>query len=325
MNFAKYGELYRLIEMNERLSEPLCRYLFKQLIDGLHYLHNKKGVVHRDIKPENLLIDKNFRLVIADFNFATRLTPTQSQSAGSLLAQSRNGKHYDSTVRRDISVGSVAYNAPELWDIENQLSELRQKTHLDLSNVDCSKYDGVKADIFSAATTLFLLRMKFQPFRRALPNDPYYKKLAFKGKKYFWKIYSKVPTSSIFKDIFERMISHRPDERPDTDEVLDHEFTDDTQLYPEDIQSEILTAYKNLEEMLGDNVDPFTDENPGAHLVDDEYDPEQEEWVQHDDEQFNKLRLFLIAEVNRINKQLRKRRYLKHACKNNNNNFTTNS
>lgn len=311
--------------MNERLSEPLCRYLFKQLIDGLHYLHNEKGVVHRDIKPENLLIDKNFRLVIADFNFATRLTPAQSQSAGSLLAQSRNGKQYDSTVRRDISVGSVAYNAPELWDIENQLSELRQKTHQDLSNADCSKYDGVKADIFSAATTLFLLRMKYQPFRRALPNDPYYKKLAFKGTKYFWKIYSKVPTSSIFKDIFERMIGHRPDERPDTDEVLDHEFTDDTQLYPEDIQSEILNAYKNLEEMLGDNVDPFTDENPGAHLVDDEYDPEQEEWVQHDDEQFNKLRLFLIAEVNRINKQLRKRRYMKHASKNNNNNIVSNS
>ena len=112
------------------------------------------------------------------------------------------------------------------------------------------------------------------------------------------------------------MISHRPDDRPDTEEVLDHEFTDDTQIYPEDIESEILTAYKNLEEMLGDNVDPFTDENQGAHLVDDEYDPEQEEWVQHDDEQFTKLRLFLIAEVDRINKQLRKRRYIKHANKN---------
>ena len=74
MNFAKYGELYRLVEMNERLSEPLVRYLFKQLVDGLHYLHKEIGVVHRDIKPENLLIDKHFRLVIADFNFATRLT-----------------------------------------------------------------------------------------------------------------------------------------------------------------------------------------------------------------------------------------------------------
>ena len=86
MNFAKYGELYRLVEINERLSEPLVRYLFKQLMDGLQYLHEKIGVVHRDIKPENLLIDKHFRLVIADFNFATRLSPSISIGAGSLLA-----------------------------------------------------------------------------------------------------------------------------------------------------------------------------------------------------------------------------------------------
>ena len=39
MNWAKYGELFRLVEMNERLSEPLIRYLFKQLMDGLQYLH----------------------------------------------------------------------------------------------------------------------------------------------------------------------------------------------------------------------------------------------------------------------------------------------
>ena len=29
MNFAKYGELFRLVEINERLSEDLVRYLFK--------------------------------------------------------------------------------------------------------------------------------------------------------------------------------------------------------------------------------------------------------------------------------------------------------
>jgi len=29
MNLAKYGELYRLVEMNDRFSEPLVRYLFK--------------------------------------------------------------------------------------------------------------------------------------------------------------------------------------------------------------------------------------------------------------------------------------------------------
>lgn len=72
MNLAMHGDLYRLVEYNERFSDGLVRYLFQQLVQGLEYLH-KKGFVHRDIKPENLLIDEEFRLIIADFNFATRL------------------------------------------------------------------------------------------------------------------------------------------------------------------------------------------------------------------------------------------------------------
>ena len=119
MNFAKYGELFRLVEINERLSEELILYLFKQLMDGLEYLHKTVGVVHRDIKPENLLIDKHFRLIIADFNFATRLGHTQNNN------NFAGPQTFESVVKRDISVGSVAYNAPELWEIESRLSEMR--------------------------------------------------------------------------------------------------------------------------------------------------------------------------------------------------------
>ncbi len=158
--------------------------------------------------------------------------------------------------------------------------------------------------------------MKFQPFRRAHPNDPYYKKLAFKGKKYFWKIYSSVQTSASFKDIFEKMISHNPEDRPESSEILDHEFIDDVNLYSEDIESEILAAFKNLEEVLGDDMDPFTDEISGKHRIDDEFDPEREEFVRQDDEEFNKLRNNLIPEVDHLIKRLRKKRASKHKAKN---------
>jgi serine/threonine protein kinase len=77
MKLAEYGELYRLVEMNDRLSEDLVQYLFSQLVQGLDYLHSK-GFVHRDIKPENLLIDRKFKLIIADFNFATKLQKVKS-------------------------------------------------------------------------------------------------------------------------------------------------------------------------------------------------------------------------------------------------------
>lgn len=40
---------------------------FRDLISGIHYLHESVGVIHRDIKPENLLLDDNDKLKIADF------------------------------------------------------------------------------------------------------------------------------------------------------------------------------------------------------------------------------------------------------------------
>jgi serine/threonine protein kinase len=48
-------------------------------------------------------------------------------------------------------VGSETYNAPELW---------QDKTKVGI-------YDGVKADVFAAAATLFILVTKLSPFRRA--------------------------------------------------------------------------------------------------------------------------------------------------------------
>ena len=72
-------------------------------------------------------------------------------------------------------VGSEAFNAPECW----------------FKTEKYDFYDGVKADIFSAAATLFLMTLKFQPFRRATLKDPYFKRLStVKDKRQFWKIFA---------------------------------------------------------------------------------------------------------------------------------------
>ena len=50
------------------LPERICRFYFRQLLSGLHYMHTN-GKVHRDLKLDNLLVDKDFNLIIADLGF----------------------------------------------------------------------------------------------------------------------------------------------------------------------------------------------------------------------------------------------------------------
>ncbi|KAK6455149.1 kinase of RNA polymerase II carboxy-terminal domain, alpha subunit [Scheffersomyces xylosifermentans] len=51
------------------LEESHRKYIFKQLMEGLNYLH-KKRVIHRDIKGSNILLNSTGGLKIADFGLA---------------------------------------------------------------------------------------------------------------------------------------------------------------------------------------------------------------------------------------------------------------
>lgn len=70
LELATGGELFDFIATTGKFSEPVARYYFKQLIEGLDHIHSK-GVSHRDIKPENVLLDSEFNLKLADFGFSS--------------------------------------------------------------------------------------------------------------------------------------------------------------------------------------------------------------------------------------------------------------
>lgn len=67
------GELLQYLKHNgNKLSEIEARYILKQVVDGLLYLH-KHNIVHRDMTLTNLLLTKDMRVKIADFGLATQL------------------------------------------------------------------------------------------------------------------------------------------------------------------------------------------------------------------------------------------------------------
>jgi serine/threonine protein kinase len=95
LELATGGELFDYVAIGGRYSEEVCRFYFRQLIDGLYYVHSN-GVTHRDLKPENLLYDGDFNLKIADFGFAAPL-------------YGRDGSGFLKT-----RLGTESYMAPEI-------------------------------------------------------------------------------------------------------------------------------------------------------------------------------------------------------------------
>jgi len=70
MEYAPNGDFFDFV-MNHsaQIDEKLARSYFRQLIQGLEYLHSQ-GVSHMDLKLENLLMDENYNLKIADFDLS---------------------------------------------------------------------------------------------------------------------------------------------------------------------------------------------------------------------------------------------------------------
>ena len=82
------------IASHGRMSEPLARRKFWQIVLAVAYCHERK-VVHRDLKAENLLMDSEMNMKIADFGFSN---------------------YYDPEGHLNTWCGSPPYAAPEVFE-----------------------------------------------------------------------------------------------------------------------------------------------------------------------------------------------------------------
>lgn len=118
MEYCPGGDLFSVI-MSEHMTDVELTCCFKQLMQGLAYLHSV-GVAHRDIKPENLLLTLDGKLKITDFGVSDVF-----RCAWEKMGHKSRGL-----------VGSEPYIAPEAFE----------KNH---------EYWGANADIWSAGIVMY--------------------------------------------------------------------------------------------------------------------------------------------------------------------------
>lgn len=63
MELAQNGDLLDYINARRALPEAEAKYLFRQLVLGIQYLH-RHNFVHRDLKCENIMLSKDMEVKI---------------------------------------------------------------------------------------------------------------------------------------------------------------------------------------------------------------------------------------------------------------------
>lgn len=76
MELCAGGDLLNYVRKRRRLKEPTAQKIFKQIIDGLSYIHSK-NIAHRDIKLDNILLDGKGNVKIADFGVSRQIQEGQ--------------------------------------------------------------------------------------------------------------------------------------------------------------------------------------------------------------------------------------------------------
>ncbi|KAI8380008.1 kinase-like domain-containing protein [Choanephora cucurbitarum] len=85
-NYCAHGSLLSYLNQQRCLDEKEAKRLFRQLCQGIQYLHQQCRLCHKDLKLENILLDHDFNVKICDFGLALSLDQQEQEMTGGSLA-----------------------------------------------------------------------------------------------------------------------------------------------------------------------------------------------------------------------------------------------
>jgi len=205
MPFAKGGDLFGYVVRDTELrggeggmTEPVARYWFKQILEGLHFLQSK-GICHRDLSLENILVNEDNCLVI-DFGMCLRVPYSDREDPSMVTDVGRGG------VRRLIkpmgTCGKHNYMSPEIYE-------------------NSKNFDGFAVDLWSAGVILYIMLTGFPPYDHATRADQRFEIIVeglLVNQLKEWDI----NLSDEAGDLLQSMLKENPRDRLTLGEVMNH-------------------------------------------------------------------------------------------------------
>ncbi|CAJ1351606.1 unnamed protein product, partial [Effrenium voratum] len=168
-----------------KLPEAQAANVFRQVAEGLHYIH-VRGIAHRDLKPDNILVVD--RLWAEDPDAAIEVK----------LADFGHSKVVDDFFVRSSSVGTPLYMAPEAFELED--------------------IDARSADLWSLGVLLFVMLVGSCPFEG---RGPELREAIQRGE---FSFYADPVPSETAQSLVRSLVKRQPSRRASLDWCLVHPF-----------------------------------------------------------------------------------------------------
>ena len=146
MEVCGAGDLLTYVRKRRKLKEDSAKFIFKQIISGLKYVHSK-GVLHRDIKLDNILLTSEGRVKICDFGVSKLTKPGEhmSEQCGTpayIAPEVFEGRGYSGyssdiwssgVVLYAMLYGTVPFKASNMNDLQKQITKGKTTFKEDIS------------------------------------------------------------------------------------------------------------------------------------------------------------------------------------------------
>lgn len=247
LEYCPNMELFDYIfHTGEGLGEDLGKFYFKQLLEAIHYLHNKMNMAHRDIKPENMFLDENFNLKLGDFGFSKLMSNPNNSNEDDYFnsnsnSNSKNSINFHSKEYTDKTT-SINFNSVNCI---NNIYFNKTRTIVGTQGYESPEllegraYCPKKYDVFSCGVALFLMVFGVPPFKEAKKIDKYYKYIYYGKEDEFWNKYSKLKPSNSLKKLISSFLVYDPSNRISIEEALGCEWLNSNKISFEEVRRQM--------------------------------------------------------------------------------------